>query len=185
MLHYVTPNQIWDLPNPIISEFFDDLLSNNLNIEKVMRTVNTNDLSFFRRFWSLATVRDPNKSSGQLPENGLAKSGTYVYIGPADNQKPSFKLLDLATLQTFESAHVILNEEVQHTKDLLTNFDKIGSSNLSRPSTARQIRNSFRSTEDVPPDFLAKEENSESELPNKFGPHLIVPGLFLLRVSRG
>ena len=163
ILHYVTPSQIWSLPNSVISEFYNDLLHKKLSIEKVMLTVDANDLSFFRRFWSLATVCDPDKKIGQLNAGGRAKSGTYVYIGPADDHKPSFKLLDLSNFQIFESAHVTLVEDAAYTKDLLTNIDIVGPSNLSQSSKARQIRDSFRSTDEVPSDLLAEEEYSTSE----------------------
>ena len=38
---------------------------------------------------------------------------------------------------------MILNEDAQHKKDLLTNFDLVGNQALSRPLTAQRIRDSL------------------------------------------
>ena len=49
----------------------------------------------------------------------------------------------------FDSAFVILNEDAQHQKDLLTNFDRAGNQALSRPLTAQSIRDSFDTSDDL------------------------------------
>ena len=149
ILHYVTPDQLWNLPNELLSNFFSDLLEDKLNIEKLMLCVSPTDLSFFRKFWSLATVRAPTKRLGALPEDGLSLPGVHVYIGPSDDNKASFKIMELGTGKIFDSAFVILNEDAQHKKDLLTNFDRVGNQALSRPLTAQRIRDSFDTSDDL------------------------------------
>ncbi len=143
ILHYLTPNQIWELPNCEISKIYSDMLNGTLNLNKAIQLVDKNSFTNIKPFWTLATVKDMNKSLGSIPADGLGKEGTWVYIGPADNNKASFKLLNLATLKTIESAFVNF-ETNQSQHDMLTNFDIIGGAdNLARPSTAKQIRDCF------------------------------------------
>ena len=68
ILNYCTPDQLWGLPNDLLLGYYSDMLQNKLNIEDVMLNVRPTDLKFFRKFWSLATVRDVDKKLGQIPE---------------------------------------------------------------------------------------------------------------------
>ena len=158
ILNYCTPDQLWGLPNDLLSGYYADMLKNKLNIEDVMLNVRPTDLKFFRKFWSLVTVRDVDKKLGQVPENGLAKEGTFVYLRPSQN-KQSFVILDLATRKEFTTAFAEVNEDSKNKKCLLTNYDLQETDSSTRPLSARRIRNSFDLSENLQ-SIRAKEESS-------------------------
>ena len=163
MLHYLSPKQIWELPNHIISKIYSDMLDGTLDLNKVTMLVDKNNFVNMKPFWSLASIRNTNVKPGNVSATGLAKPGTYVYVGPADNNKSSYKLLNLADLSTIESALVKFeSRESQH--DILTGFDRIGgAANSERPSLSKQIRRNFDiEGESLNPNGLMIEEEQQA-----------------------
>ena len=160
ILNDCTPDQLWGLPNDLLSGYYADMLKNKLNIEDVMLNVQPTDLKFFRKFWSLVTVRDVHKKAGQIPDNGLAKEGTFVYLRPSQN-KQSFVILDLATRKEFTTAFAEVNEDSKNKKCLLTNYDLQETDSSTRPLSARRIRDSFDLSENLQ-SLRAKEESSSN-----------------------
>ena len=111
LLHHLTPHQVWNLPNHILKQASDQLRNNEVDIESVLLLAPKNDLSQLRVFLSPAQVYDHTTLRGSLPTNGMAKEGTWVNIGPADDDKSALKLLNLKSLKTTEIASATIQDD--------------------------------------------------------------------------
>ena len=135
LLHHLTPHQVWNLPNHILKQASDQLRNNEVDIESVLLLAPKNDLSQLRVFLSPAQVYDHTTLRGRLPTNGMAKEGTWVYIGPADDDKGALKLLNLKSLKTTETASAIIQDDFARSRiDELTEYDRVGAIGTSHPS---------------------------------------------------
>ena len=115
---------------------------------------------------------------GSLPTNGMAKEGTWVYIGPADDDKGALKLLNLKSLKTTETASAIIQDDFARSRiDELTEYDRVGAIGTSHPSTADQVRRSFDLSgnpefmldDDTPRVTAALQQGSPTTLPEEDG----------------